>query len=416
MFEAEPGLFYGLSSRGTDKFGASIFMLTSAGAFQLIHSFQPFVQSYTLAQGANGLLYGAGFTSQDFHHFYFSIQTSGKNVQQYSFPGQWGSAWQTIVVSPDELADIVAANPSDGSRVFGYARIGNNGEMTILHEFSGDDRVPAGANLVRGREGIIYGIGTEHSGADTGFIFRLTPGGTSARLVHFPVPRSGRFPLLAASDGNLYGLFSAGGANNTGELYRATPSGIFETAVSFPAKGMVEPQTLMQASDGNIYGSTNNTYIFGYNLKTRKLASVFRLNPDGSQGLCPCQFIQGTDGKLYGVAPFGGKYPGIGALFSLDIGLPRPTPVISQIYPTSGTVGQAVLLWGTYLLGATSVSFNGKPATTISVTSGQSVRVTVPAGATSGLVTIRTANGAFTTKSEFRVVSPGVRDSVSSNK
>jgi hypothetical protein len=62
-----------------------------------------------------------------------------------------------------------------------------------------------------------------------------------------------------------------------------------------------------------------------------------------------------------------------------------------------------VILWGNYLLGASAVSFNGTPATTFKSTSVQSVAATVPADATSGPVTVTTANGSFTTTQGFTV-------------
>jgi hypothetical protein len=192
------------------------------------------------------------------------------------------------------------------------------------------------------------------------------------------------------------------GANNTGQIYQATLSGQLQTAASFPAKGMTRPQSLMQASDGNLYGSASN-YIFRYNLTTRQLSGVYELNANTSQCECPCKLIEGMDGKLYGVTPLGGSNQGIGAVFSLDIGLPKPTPVISGLYPASGPAGQNVTLWGNYLLGATSVTFNGAPAANVASTSVQSVKVTVPAGATTGPVTITNANGSFTTGQDFTV-------------
>jgi hypothetical protein len=109
------------------------------------------------------------------------------------------------------------------------------------------------------------------------------------------------------------------------------------------------------------------------------------------------------DGKLYGVTPIGGNYPGIGAVFSLNIGLPKPKPFITGLYPSSGPVGQRVILWGNYLLGTNSVAFNGVPATSAVATSAQSVLVTVPAGAATGPVTITTANGSFTTGQNFTI-------------
>jgi hypothetical protein len=66
-------------------------------------------------------------------------------------------------------------------------------------------------------------------------------------------------------------------------------------------------------------------------------------------------------------------------------------------------VSQTVTLWGNYLLGATSVAFNGVLATDVLVTSVHSVRVTVPAEATTGPVSVTTANGSFTTTKSFTV-------------
>jgi hypothetical protein len=60
-------------------------------------------------------------------------------------------------------------------------------------------------------------------------------------------------------------------------------------------------------------------------------------------------------------------------------------------------------LWGNYLLGATSVSFDGVPAQYIGVTSIQSVWATVPAGAATGPVTVTTPIGSFTTTTNFTV-------------
>jgi hypothetical protein len=49
------------------------------------------------------------------------------------------------------------------------------------------------------------------------------------------------------------------------------------------------------------------------------------------------------------------------------------------------------------------VTFNGVPAAAFQVNSTQAVMATVPAGATTGPVTITTANGSVTTKQSFTV-------------
>jgi hypothetical protein len=170
----------------------------------------------------------------------------------------------------------------------------------------------------------------------------------------------------------------------------------------FPST-MATPQTLAQTSDGNIYGSTNSNFIFRYDMTTHALTTAYQLDEALGEGLCYCQLIQGMDGKIYGVTANGGPYPGNGAVFSLDFGLPPPLPVVSALYPATAAVGKDVMLWGKYLLGASSVTFNGVPAITIHRTSAQSVTATVPDGATTGPVSITTANGSFTTTQVFTV-------------
>jgi hypothetical protein len=90
-------------------------------------------------------------------------------------------------------------------------------------------------------------------------------------------------------------------------------------------------------------------------------------------------------------------------VFSLDIGIGKPKPVVQQVLPLSGAVGTQVTLFGGWLLGPTSVTFNGVPATSVTATSSQSVLVDVPEGATTGPITITTPGGTFTTSQDFVV-------------
>jgi hypothetical protein len=77
-------------------------------------------------------------------------------------------------------------------------------------------------------------------------------------------------------------------------------------------------------------------------------------------------------------------------------------PTITSFAPTAGPVGTSVTITGTNLTGATSVKFNGVSATITSNTATQIV-TKVPAGATTGKITVTTAGGTATSATNFTV-------------
>jgi uncharacterized repeat protein (TIGR03803 family) len=67
--------------------------------------------------------------------------------------------------------------------------------------------------------------------------------------------------LIQGTDGNLYGITSAGAANSGGTVFKITLEGTLTTLHSFCAQAFCadgqEPLAgLVQASDGNFYGTT----------------------------------------------------------------------------------------------------------------------------------------------------------------
>ncbi|GLH72759.1 hypothetical protein GETHLI_12610 [Geothrix limicola] len=69
------------------------------------------------------------------------------------------------------------------------------------------------------------------------------------------------------------------------------------------------------------------------------------------------------------------------------------TPTLTAVNPSSGLAGDHVVLTGTNLTGATAVSFNGTAATTFTVDGATQITATVPAGATTGAVSVTTPGG-----------------------
>jgi Calx-beta domain len=78
------------------------------------------------------------------------------------------------------------------------------------------------------------------------------------------------------------------------------------------------------------------------------------------------------------------------------------TPTITSFTPTSGPVGTAVTIKGTNLEGSTSVTFNGKSASITTDTATQ-LKVKVPVGATTGTITVTTADGSVKSTDKFKV-------------
>jgi len=76
-------------------------------------------------------------------------------------------------------------------------------------------------------------------------------------------------------------------------------------------------------------------------------------------------------------------------------------PIITSFSPTHGILGTNVTLRGTNFLGATQITFNGVPGTSLVVVSNNAARITVPVGATTGPLAVTAPAGVATTVTNF---------------
>jgi uncharacterized repeat protein (TIGR03803 family) len=180
--------------------------------------------------------------------------------------------------------------------IFGSVfKITPSGALTTLYNFCSQSGCTDGAfplaGLVQGTDGNFYGT-TNEGGTGTclgdcdGTVFKITPDGTLTTLYSFcsqPDCADGTLPstgLIQARDGNFYGTTAYGGANGllSGTVFRITPSGTFTTLYNFCSQSDCsdgsQPSGLVQATDGNFYGTTAYAaYDYG------TYGTVFKINP-----------------------------------------------------------------------------------------------------------------------------------------
>ena len=215
-----------------------------------------------------------------------------------------------------------------GGTVFKLTRAGVE---TVVWSFGGvgDGLNPEQSGLIQGRDGSFYGT-TNYGGAHNGgIVFKLTPDGVETILWNFGAPNDGANPqagVIQGSDGSFYGTTTVGGTHNGGTVFTVTPAGVETVLWSFDYFNTGNPGPyagLIQASDGNFYGTT-----FGGG--TNGTGTLFKITPDGAEsvlwnfgsgtdGYSPGgNLLQASDGTIYGTTYYGGPHGG-GTVFSITL-------------------------------------------------------------------------------------------------
>jgi uncharacterized repeat protein (TIGR03803 family) len=457
LIQGVNGNFYGTSQYdGANGYG-TIFAITPTGNLITLYSF------CSLANCADGNQPIAGLVQDNDGNFYGTTSLGGANnsgtvfrltpagvlTTLYNFCSQsncidGSSPGQLLLGSDGRFYGTTYSGGASGLSTCSLGcgtifAISHAGKLTTLHTFCPEVNCTDGENptagLVEGLDGGFYGTTTFSGNSTTcvigcGTVFKMSPRGKLTTLYTFCAqtncPEGGdpRSALVESYDGNFYGTTSVGGlqgcgpyAFGCGTVFQITPGGSFTTLHTFNGTdGAYEWGSLAQGTDGNFYGATfyggTNQSCSGGCGTLYKMTSSGTLSTlydfcsesncsDGEQPLAG--LIQSTNGKFYGVTFQGGADSftctfGCGSVFSIDVGLGS----FIEIRPLSGKVGAPVVILGNNLSGTTAVSFNGTQATFV-VVSGSQIKATVPAGATSGTVTVSTAHGALSSNQIFQV-------------
>ena len=350
LIQASDGNLYGMTNTGGDNNVGTVFKITPGGTVTVLHSFvggtgDGAIPTGSLIQASNGDLYGmtrdggANNVGTVFKITGIGTSTATESVL-HSFAGGTGDG-----ANPN--AGLIQASDGNlyGMTLYGGAnnlgtlfKITPAGAETIQYSFAGgtgDGAFPL-CNLIQTSNGNLYGMTYGGGANNVGTVFKITGIGTSTvteSVLHSfaggtgdGANPNGNSSLVQASDGNFYGMTLYGGANNVGTVFKITPAGVETVLHSFAGgtgDGALPYCSLIQASDGNLYGMTNTG---GAN----NVGTVFKITPSGtvtvlhsfagstSDGANPYgDLIQASDGNLYGMT-WGGGANNMGTVFKIN--------------------------------------------------------------------------------------------------
>jgi uncharacterized repeat protein (TIGR03803 family) len=407
LAQARDGNLYLESQAGGTSSLGTVLRLSPTAAPKIILSFNGtngVLPTGGVTLGSDGLLYGdaqEGGTSS--LGVTFKVSTAGTYTALHNFTNTgdgFGPVNALVLATDGNYYGLTNSQPET------FYKVTSAGVLTTLHTFSTTEGYQGG-QLVQGSDGNFYG-GLNLGGANgRGTLFKVTSGGSLTLLHTFAIDASDGADaaggMVQAPNGVYFGTPSGGGANGAGVLFKVTSSGTFTLLHSFvSATDGANPGVLMLATDGNMYGVTatggaNNCGTLFKVSQAGVLSTVY--NFVSTTGCNPSGYLtQDTDGKLYGVTNGGGAH-GNGTFFSYDLGL----SAFITLQSTSGKVGSKIGILGQGFSSSSVVKFNGAQATTVTLSGTTFITATVPAGATSGLVTVTTGSTTLTSTVKFTV-------------
>ena len=340
---ASDGMLYGMTQNGGDyEYGVLFRFDPATSTFTTMHKFQFLPDDGanpdgSLIQASDGKLYGMTYGG-------------GSNNSGILFQFDPVSLIYTNLLNFGDVSDGTGPEGSllqatDG-KLYGMTFQGGINNLGILFQFDPAtstyakmldfDGASNGANpygsLMQASDAKLYGMTFAGGANNIGVLFQFDPAAsTYTKELDFAGASNGGHAfgdLMQASDGKLYGVIAGGGIHNTGVLFQYDPStSTFTKTFDFNSydSGAGPWGSLMQASDGELYGMTNiggiTNYgtLFQYAPSTSAFAKQidFSTSPPGATPWG--SLLLASDGKLYGMTSNGGNNQ-LGVLFQYDPG------------------------------------------------------------------------------------------------
>jgi uncharacterized repeat protein (TIGR03803 family) len=436
------GNLYGtvLRPHRADSAGGFVFYLTTSGSYTDLPGYS------CTTNDCGGYNPEAGVTLAGDGNFYGT--TSGGGEGQYRTTNKSGTIYRansqtglTTLYSfcsklgcqdGDDLYTPLTLG-SDGN-LYGFTQYGGlhksgtafvmtlAGKFNTIHQFCAEKNCADGGipySLIQATDGNFYGFASGGTGAycpvtanSCGIVFKMTPQGVTTTLYNFcslPNCTDGynALSLIQASDGNLYGATAWTGTTGPGTIFKLSLQGqlttLYTLCDSTCAVGRTYAGDMIQASDGNFYGISSGetcecSMVFEFTSSSvYSTLYTFCTTQYCATGSSPTGIMQATDGNFYGTTHWGGP-SGYGTAFQFSTGL---TPFI-QTVTSNGAPESSVIILGSNLTGATSVTFSGTPAT-FTIVSSTEITATIPKNATTGPIEVTTPSALLTSNKTFIV-------------
>jgi uncharacterized repeat protein (TIGR03803 family) len=397
LIQGWDGNYYGIGEDVPANCGV-LYRITPAGEFSTVYTF-PYDASCTagrpfITQGPDGALYGTTYTGGPYvsntnpsgYGTLFKITPSGVYTLLHNFgaPGanDGSNPDAALVLGSDGNFYGTTYNAGAGS-IF---RISPSGAFTpLMPSVSFSTGAGTLGSLLQASDGNFYGVTYSPGGGSGGVLFKLAVSGagsglsaTLSSLYAFcyngdcaTQPQSANAGIIEGSDGAIYGTSYAGGSSAQGEAgagtaYRVSLAGNMTTLYPFcpnyrqgaECSGVSPVAGLVQAGDGNFYGTTQLGGASGY-------GNVFALTPAGAftdlhdfdgygagtmsvhDGAYPTStLVPGSSGNLLGLTSAGGANGSEtgqgGTLYSVAVNPAVPPPVQITLSSSSVAPGSSV--------------------------------------------------------------------------
>ena len=162
-----------------------------------------------------------------------------------------------------------------------FMKVTPDGTGTVLYSLTPGDAegMTPFANVIQGADGDFYGTTYYGGSKSVGTVYKITAAGVYTNLAVFDNANGGAYypytGLVQASDGNFYGTTLRGGTSDQGTVYRVTPQGTLTVLFNFTGPDGANPEgALIVGPDGALYGTT---LIGG----TNNRGTVYRITLDG---------------------------------------------------------------------------------------------------------------------------------------